>query len=285
MSDRRLTPANGRVAHVSLRGRVEGVRLVAGDLARITAPLTDLLREPGGARERQLLRGDSFRVLDRDRGHAFGQAAKDGYCGWVAEGALGPDGPVTHRVVAPASHAYPEPRIQSPETCALPFGALLEVRAMGERFAETCAGFVPKAHLRALDDPLRDPVATARLMLGTPYLWGGNSRAGIDCSGLVQGAHLACAIPCPGDSDLQAAAANPPEGTAEDPAPGDLLFWKGHVGIVSAPGMLLHATAAFMTTLEEPLGPARLRIAAAGGGPVTSVGRLAPRGVPQGRTA
>ena len=285
MSDRRLTPANGRVAHDSLRGIVPAARHVAGEWARVSAPLIGLLREPGGARERQLPRGARFLVLDRDGGHAFGQAARDGYCGWVAEGALGPDIPVTHWVAAPASHAYPEPRIAAPEICALPFGAELAVRATGERFAETCAGFVPVAHLRAIGDWLPDPVAAARLMLGTPYLWGGNSRAGIDCSGLVQGAHLACGIPCPGDSDLQAAAAHPPEGSADDPAPGDLIFWKGHVGIVSAPGMLLHATAAFMTTLEEPLAPALVRIAAAGGGGVTSVGRLAPRAPPQGRTA
>ena len=274
MSDRRLTPANGRVAHESLRGIVPAARHVAGAWARVSAPLADLLREPAGARERQLPRGARFLVLDRDRGHAFGQAARDGYCGWVAEASLGPDIPATHWVAAPASHAYPEPRIAAPEICALPFGAELAVRAMGERFAETCAGFVPVAHLRAIGDWLPDPVAAARLMLGTPYLWGGNSRAGIDCSGLVQGAHLACGIPCPGDSDLQAAALGEALPLGTTPAHGDILFWRGHVGLVDGGATLLHATAHGMTTLCEPLAGAVERIAASGGGGIIAHRRI-----------
>ena len=83
---------------------------------------------------------------------------------------------------------------------------------------------------------MTDPVAVAELFLGTPYLWGGNSRAGIDCSGLVQAALLACGIACPGDSDLQAAIRRHARlSRSSRSARGDLIFWKGHVAMVADP--------------------------------------------------
>jgi cell wall-associated NlpC family hydrolase len=277
MTDRRLTPANGRVAHFSLAGRAEGRRLVPGEPARIAVPLADLAPAPGAPRDRQLLYGEPFLVLDREGDHAFGQAGKDGYCGWLPAAALGPAGVATHWLAARASHLYSAPRVQAPERHALPHGARLAVTGIAGDWAETPAGFVPAAHLRAWGDWLPDPVAAARLLLGTPYLWGGNSGAGIDCSGLVQAAFAAAGQAMPPDSDLQARIGRAlSAGEAE--AAGDLLFWRGHVALVTAPGMILHATAYGMTTREEPLAPAVARIAAAGGGPVTA--RRRPEGLP-----
>jgi len=261
--DPRETPANARAALDSLRGIVDVPRFTQGEAARLAAPLVDLCRAPQGPRERQLLLGDALTVIDRHEGWAFVQAVKDGYCGYLPEAAVGPPCAPTHWIAAPASHLYPEPRVQARESAALPFGARLTVTATTGTFAETPEGFVPLAHLRAVDAPLTDPVAVASLFLGTPYLWGGNSRAGIDCSGLVQAALLACGIACPGDSDLQESLGQEVPAGADLQA-GDLLFWKGHVALVADGARILHATGHFMATVYEDRTTAIDRIATAG---------------------
>lgn len=264
MTDRRLTPANARAALASLRGTVDAPRYVAGEPARIAVPLVDLNRAPDGPRDRQLLLGDGVTVIDRDQGRAFVQAAKDGYCGYVPETALATARAPTHRVIAPATHLYPQPKVQAHELCALSFGCLLTVTGTAERFAETPDGFVPVQHLQALADPLTDPVAVAGLFLGTPYLWGGNSRAGIDCSGLVQAALLACGKTCPGDSDLQAQSVGRALQPEEMLRPGDLIFWSGHVAMVADADRIIHATGHLMAVVLEDTEAAIARIAAAG---------------------
>ena len=271
MTDRRLTPANGRVAHVSLKGRVAAERYVTGESARIVAPLADLLARPDGPRDRQVLMGERVTVLDRHEGFAFVQAEKDGYCGYLPEAALGEGRAATHWVAAPATHLYHEPSLKTPEVACLTMGARLTIVAEHPRFMETADGlFVPRPHLRALGDWAADPAAVAESFLGTPYLWGGNSRAGIDCSGLVQAALLACGIPCPGDSDMQerSAGAALPAGTPV--RRGDLLFWKGHVAMAVSPDRLIHANGFQMAVGHEETAEAIARIEAQGEGSVTA---------------
>jgi cell wall-associated NlpC family hydrolase len=262
-TDRRFLRAADGVAHVSLRGQVAAERYVEGQWHRLVAPLVDLRARPGGALDRQLPWGARFCVLQTRDGWAFGHDADDGYCGWLPEAALGADGPVTHRVTAAASHLYPAPDIKAPPRHALPFLALAGVVGVTGGFAETALGFIPLPHLRPLSDAEADPVAVARRLLGVPYLWGGNSAAGIDCSGLVQAAMRACGRPCPPDSDLQRAMPGLEVAPGAE-APGDLIFWRGHVAMVSAPGMILHANAHHMAVAEEPLAEAEARIAAKG---------------------
>ena len=270
MSDRRLTPANGRVAHVSLKGVVAAERYVAGEPARIAVALADLLARPGGPRDRQVLMGERVTVLDRGEGFAFVQAAKDGYCGWLAETALGTDRDATHWVAAPATHLYGEPSLKTPEVALLTMGARLTVIAEHPRFMETADGlFVPRPHLRALGDWATDPAAVAENFLGTPYLWGGNSRSGIDCSGLVQAALLACAIPCPGDSDMQEREAGSALPAGTPARRGDLFFWKGHVAMAVSADRLIHANGFHMAVGHEGIAEAIARIDAQGEGPVT----------------
>ncbi|MCB1407885.1 MAG: C40 family peptidase [Rhodobacteraceae bacterium] len=263
MTDRRLLRAARGVAHDSLRGHLDSVRFVPGDWRRVTASLAELCAAPAGARDRQLPSGRRFCALTEAEGWIFGFCEGDGYCGWVARGDLGGDTPVTHWVASPGTHLYPAPDIKTREVMALPFGAQVEVIGQDNGFALTPLGHVPAGHLRALGASLTDPVAVARGFLGTPYLWGGNSRDGIDCSGMVQAAFQACGLPCPADSDQQAEMPGHEVPEAELRA-GDLVFWTGHVAMVAAQGRLIHANAHHMAVAEEDYAGAVARIAAKG---------------------
>ena len=272
MTDRRLTPATTRVAHVSLQGLLDVPLWTAGEPVEIALPLTDLRASPGGTRDRQLILGDAFLVIDRADGHAFGMALKDGYCGWVQAGALCPPTKVTHFVGVLGSHLYPDPRVQAEPVGSLTLGARLRVTGQSGDFAETPHGFVPVAHLRRLGDWHADPAQVAGLFLGVPYLWGGNSRDGLDCSGLVQAAWLGCGRACPGDSDLQQGLGAPLDGS-EPLQRGDLVFWRGHVAMMLDAGTLIHANGHHMAVVAEGLREVADRIEAASGGPVVALRR------------
>lgn len=273
MTDRRITPATGGTAHVSLCDKVAADRYVEGRAAAVAVPLADLCATPGGARDRQLLLGAAVTVIAEEVGHAFVQAAADGYCGWVAVGALGPALAATHRLAAPSSHLYPAPDLKTRELCAISHGSRFRIVAEHGRFAETEAGaFVPARHLRPVTERDDDPVAVAALYLGAPYLWGGNSRWGIDCSGLVQAALSACGLACPGDSDLQMRAFSETV-LPHDIRRGDLLFWKGHVALAIGPEEVLHANAHAMAVTRERLVDVQARIAEAGEGELLGVRR------------
>jgi len=262
MTDRRITPANGRVAHVSLEGSVEVLKLVEGEWATVVQPLADLLAAPGGARDRQVLMGDRLLVLERRNGYAFVQAEKDGYCGYVAELGLGPDLRPTHWVSVPATHIYASATIKKIELGLLSLGAKLTIQNVDGKFAETSDGrFVPAMHLSPMSSRLSDPALVAEMFLGTPYLWGGNSRSGIDCSGVVQAALLACGIACPGDSDLQyeALGTELPEGSVY--RRGDLFFWNGHVAMAVDAQRIVHANGFRMAVTYEGIADALQRVA------------------------
>lgn len=257
MSDPRLTPDPSLVSEQTP--------------AQISAPLTDLCRRPDGPRDRQLIYGDRVTVLGRARGWSYVQAGKDSYCGHVRTDSLGPQQTATHRITAPATHAYERADLKSPDRISLTFGATIAVTDLSDGFAQTDLGHFPVQHLSPVTETASDPAAIAALFLGTPYLWGGNSRRGIDCSGLVQVSLLACGIPCPGDSDMQQSLGKPASAPYKR---NDLLFWKGHVALVTDPDTLIHANAGSMLTNFEPIADAIKRIADNGDGNVTAHRRL-----------
>ncbi len=196
---------------------------------------------------------------------AWGQARRDGYVGYLPRAALGPCDPApTHRIRDIRAFLYPGPSIKATPLGHLPFAAEVLVVAQHERFVETPIGFVFADHLELLDTLETDPVAVAERLIGIPYLWGGKSSLGLDCSALVQTACHACGISALRDSDMQEKTLGRAINIPDDPAlfeRGDLLFWPGHVAMAQGDGQLLHATGAFMKVVSEPLAGALARIA------------------------
>ena len=201
----------------------------------------------------QLLFGERFGVLETAGGWCFGQAARDGYVGWVEAAALahGPPAP-THRVARLTAAVFAEPDARAPALAALPMNALVAVAAEERGFAKVAGGgWAPLAHLSPIGLFATDPAAVAERWLGTPYVWGGRGGLGVDCSGLVQAALFACGRACPRDSDQQAALGAPVK--AAELARNDLVVWPGHIGLMLDATRLVHASGVQMAVVIEPL--------------------------------
>jgi len=279
--DPRVTPARADLAAKHLEGKVPAARYVEGRVYEVVEPQAPLRHEPrpDAPLATEALKGERVTIYDTDaEGFAWGQLAADDYVGWLPDNALKPAGAApTHKVAALRTLAFPGPDIKLPPLEALPFGARLAVARFADRMAVTERGvYVPRAHLAPVGENERDFVAVAERFLGAPYLWGGKTALGIDCSGLVQIALTACGVSCPRDSDMQEAAFGMAvAGAADlyDLKRGDLVFWRGHVAIVRDRETLLHANAFHMAVVIEPLAAAILRTRSAGSD-ITSVRRL-----------
>lgn len=271
MDDPRLTPARGDLAAKYLEGKVKAARFVEGIEFEVTEAIAPLRRAPSSDAEQwtQALRGERVTVYDRNaEGFAWGQLIGDGYVGWLPDAALAkPMAAPTHKVTALRTLAFPGPSIKLPPTDALPLGARVTVAREDGAFAITREGqYLPRRHVAPLDANAADFVAVAERFVGTPYLWGGKSSLGIDCSGLVQVSLNAAGTGCPRDSDMQCDGLGRELDAAEAKhlRRGDLIFWKGHVAIVRDAETIVHANAHHMATVIENAKEAIARIKAAG---------------------
>ena len=262
--DARVNAYRPDLAAAHLRGRVEGTRFIEGSAYQVIEPIADVRRAPSheAALDTQALFGERVTVYEiSDEGWAWGQLASDGYVGYLPANALAKPGPApTHSVIVPRTLCFPAADIKRPPLAALPMGAGLVIVRHDERFAVTANGWhLPASHVAPLGTVQPDFVAVAEMFLGTPYLWGGKSVLGIDCSGLVQIALRSAGHDCPRDSDMQEAALGRSielQGLHR----GDLLFWPGHVAIACDPATIVHANAHHMMVAREPLKGAIARI-------------------------
>lgn len=209
----------------------------------------------------QLLFGERFDVLETRGGWSFGQARRDGYVGWVEASALTAAGAApTHRITALRAYAFADPDIKSTPVGLYSLNALVTAEQSEGPFVRAAgSGWFVEGQLAAAGGGFAQyPAAVAARFLGAPYLWGGRESLGLDCSGLIQAALHACGRACPRDSDQQRALGR--EIPTAEAARGDLLFWKGHVGILAAADRLLHANAHWMCVADEPLQDALLRM-------------------------
>lgn len=267
------------LAAESLRNMVRVPRYVLGEIHQVEAASAPLRREPrkDAPLDTEVLHGEYATVYEIASGWAWVQLRMDGYVGYVPADCLGPvRASPTHRVTGLRTFVFPKPDIKAPPKLALSFGAQVTGGNNGQFLALDTGGYIPIKHVLPVGVRIPDFVACAERFVGVPYLWGGKTSLGIDCSGLVQLTMQAAGHFCPRDTYMQAAEVGfPLPGTdIKQLKRGDLVFWKGHVGIMTSPDLLLHANAHHMEVVTEPLAIAVVRTAAAGN-PVTALKRPA----------
>ena len=281
--DPRLHPVRDDLAGEELKGRVKRPRFVAARPAQVAVGTLDLRRAPArdAALDTQLFHGDEVRVYETKDGWAWLQNAADGYVGYAEAAALR-DAVETpsHWVRVPRSFVFPTPEETRPPLDALAMTARVRVVSLKARYSEVAwgagSGWVPSGHLLPVGEIVEDFVSTALAFIGVPYLLGGRTSLGLDCSGLVQVALAAAGIACLRDSDMQEASLGEPRPLDAPATRGDLYYMPGHVAIALDRWRVVHTNAHDMLTSIEPLDDLVARVRTEYGAGITAIRRPRP---------
>ncbi|NND48853.1 MAG: C40 family peptidase [Rhizobiales bacterium] len=282
--DLRVTPWRPDLAAAHLSNTMEARKFTGGTRRGVHSAVAPLHAGPceDSPRVSEALLGEAVMVFEERDGWAWGQLQSDDYVGYLPAVALGPEpDAATHRVASLRTFRYAAPDIKSQVTGWASLNSRLQVVEDDGILARLGNGeYVVSGHLAPLDEPAPDFVAVAERFVGTPYLWGGKSSLGLDCSALLQQSLTAAGIACPRDSDMIEAQIGDElgrEGPDVPPQRGDLIFWSGHCAILTSATELLHANAHHMATVIEDAEQAFARIARVSG-PVTSIRRISGLG-------
>jgi len=274
MADKRVTPARPDLAAAHLRGVVDAPRFAEGEKFCVCIGRLSLRTHPAddAAQDSELLFGETFTVYERKHGWAWGQATNDLYVGYVKEDALCAPFVGQAKVTALMAPVFSAPDLKTPVRDLLPLNAVVPVKARDGDYVKIAeGGYLHHRHLEPLVE--RDFVAVAEHFLGAPYVWGGKTLAGLDCSGLIQTALQAIGNATPRDTDMIEKSLGDAASLSGVRRRGDLVFWKGHMGVMLDESRLLHANVFHMAVAIEPLAEAVARIEKVAG-PITSVKRV-----------
>lgn len=280
--DLRITPFRRGIAAAHLKGVVEAQTYNEGKTVQIVVPELAIRSEPmiTSGMESQALKGQIATCYGEENGFSLIQMQDDEYVGWViTQGISEKFTSTTHKITALKTYIYSDESIKSLPLAALTQGTSITIAHVGEKFSRLFDGsYVFTPHIAPISAHATDWVQSALLYLNCPYLWGGKTSSGLDCSALVQLALATQGIKAPRDSDQQEAALGQEVAIQSGHMPkvqkGDLLFWKGHVAICLDENTILHANAHHMSVQKEPLLEALKRIDASGTA-LKSIKRLA----------
>lgn len=279
--DPRIHAYRSDLADERLEHQVKAERYIPGDEAHVHRDSVPLFTKPSFECELQTeaLFGETVRIFEIRDGWAWGQILTDGYVGYLPLEALSPGLlEPTHRVSNLRTFIYEEANLKSPPIALISMMSLVAVSGREGDFYELAdKGYVYHSHVVPIDQKTgEDFVSVASQFIGTPYLWGGRTSLGLDCSALIQIALLATGQFSRRDSDLQAGSLGELTDIKDlsQLKRGDLVFWKGHIGVMVDGENLLHSNAHHMAVAVEPLKPAVERIIANGGGEITALRRF-----------